>query len=43
MEPAQMEPARTERNDTLGRLGDAVTRRPKRVLLIGALVLVVAG
>jgi RND superfamily putative drug exporter len=32
-----------ERNDTLGRLGEAVTRRPKRVLLIGALVLVVAG
>lgn len=32
-----------ERNDTLGRLGEAVTRRPKLVLLIGALFLVVAG
>ncbi|MEU4386207.1 MMPL family transporter [Promicromonospora sp. NPDC023805] len=43
MEPAHTEPVRTERNDRLGRLGEAVTRRPKRVLLIGALVLVVAG
>lgn len=38
-----MERAPMERNDTLGRLGEAVTRRPKRVLLIFALVLVVAG
>lgn len=38
-----MERAPMERNDKLGRLGEAVTRRPKRVLLIFALVLVVAG